>query len=101
MGALFERDRSVIVKHIRNICKTGELSQDPTHVQKMHKLLLVSMDPFATTKDPGHTCLDSIMLCTCYRRNDWMTVKSRHSYGVFPWNVLYYFQDEKEACDHS
>jgi prophage maintenance system killer protein len=30
MGSLFERDRSVIVKHIRNIYKTGELSPDST-----------------------------------------------------------------------
>jgi prophage maintenance system killer protein len=30
MGALFERDRSVIVKHIRNIYRTGELSPDAT-----------------------------------------------------------------------
>jgi prophage maintenance system killer protein len=30
MGVLFERDRSVIVKHIRNIYKTGELSQNST-----------------------------------------------------------------------
>jgi prophage maintenance system killer protein len=30
MGALFERDRSVIVKHIGNIYKTGELSPDST-----------------------------------------------------------------------
>jgi hypothetical protein len=30
MGALFERDRSVIVKHIRNIYRTGELSPDST-----------------------------------------------------------------------
>jgi hypothetical protein len=30
MGRLFERDRSVIVKHIRNIYKTGELPPDST-----------------------------------------------------------------------
>jgi hypothetical protein len=30
MGRLFERDRSVIVKHIRNIYKTGELSPNST-----------------------------------------------------------------------
>ena len=30
MGVLFERDRSVIVKHILNIYKAGELSQDST-----------------------------------------------------------------------
>lgn len=30
MGVLFERDRSVIVKHIQNIYKTGELSQNST-----------------------------------------------------------------------
>ena len=30
MGTLFERDRSVIVKHIQSIYKTGELSPDST-----------------------------------------------------------------------
>ena len=30
IAALFERDRSVIVKHIRNIYKTSELSPDST-----------------------------------------------------------------------
>ena len=30
MGKLFERDRSVIVKHVRNIYMTGELSPDST-----------------------------------------------------------------------
>ena len=41
MAALFERDRTVIVRHIGNVYATGELSQSQP-VQIMHRLPLMA-----------------------------------------------------------
>lgn len=61
MSVLFDTDQSIIVRHIENICETGELEQVST-MQKMHTA--------QSTKPVQHHNLD-IIISVGYRVNSY------------------------------
>jgi prophage maintenance system killer protein len=74
IGLLFEKERSVITKHLRNVFRSGEL-EEKSNVQKMH---------FANSDKPVLLYNLDVILCVGYRVNS----KRGTQFRIWATNVL-------------
>jgi preprotein translocase subunit SecB len=62
IAALFDRDRTVIGRHIKSVFKTGEL-EEKSNVQKMHIANSSLLFPYLTRHCSQHTSRASVKAC--------------------------------------